>query len=70
MIDVVDNGDAGFARGAPLFRVDEVGDFEVEGQIGLVVLLWIDCVLWRRIESAIGSFDLWGRLVQCSRMYR
>lgn len=38
VIDVIDNGRGGLARCAALLGVDEVGDLEVEGQVGLVVL--------------------------------
>lgn len=38
MVDIVDDGHGGLARGAALLGVDEVGDLEVEGEVGLVVL--------------------------------
>ncbi len=37
-IDVVDDGDGGLARGGALLAVDEVGDLEVEGEVGLDVV--------------------------------
>jgi len=37
-IDVVDDARCGFTRGSPLFTVDQIGNFEVEGKVGLVNL--------------------------------
>lgn len=37
-IDIVDDGDGGLARRGALLAVDEVGDLEVEGEIGLEVI--------------------------------
>lgn len=38
VVDVVDYSHGGFARGRALFGIDEVGDLEIQGQVGLVVL--------------------------------
>lgn len=38
VVDVVDDGHSGLARGGALFGVDQVGDLEVQGQVGLIVL--------------------------------
>lgn len=38
VVDVVDDGHGCLARGAALLGVDEVGDLEIQGQVGLVVL--------------------------------
>lgn len=38
VVDVVNDGDGGLAGGRALLGVDEVGDLEVQGEVGLVVL--------------------------------
>ena len=38
VVDVVDNGNSGFARRIPLLGIDEVCDLEIDCQIGLEVL--------------------------------
>ena len=38
VVDVVDDGHGGLARGRTLFGVDQVGDLEVQGQVRLVVV--------------------------------
>lgn len=38
VVDVADNGGGGLARGGALLAVDEVGDLEAQGEVGLVVL--------------------------------
>ena len=38
VVDETDDGSSSLSRGAALLGVDEVGDFEVQGEIGLVVL--------------------------------
>lgn len=38
MIDVIDDRDSPLPRRIALFRIDEVGDLEIERQIGLEVL--------------------------------
>lgn len=38
VVDVIDDGHRGLSRGGTLFGVDQVGDLEVQGQVGLVVV--------------------------------
>ena len=38
MINIVDNGSSRFTRGGTLLGVYEIGDFEVQSEIGLIVL--------------------------------
>ena len=38
VVDVVDNGHGGFSRSGTLLGIDQVGDLEVQGQVGLVVV--------------------------------
>lgn len=38
VVNVLHNGDGGFARGISLLSIDQVGDLEVEGQVWLEVL--------------------------------
>lgn len=38
VVDVVDDGHGGLSGGGTLFGIDQVGDLEVQGQVGLVVV--------------------------------
>lgn len=38
VVNVVDNGHGGLSRGGTLLGVDQVGDLEVQGQVGFVVV--------------------------------
>jgi hypothetical protein len=38
VVDILDNGDGGFARSVSLLSIDQVGNLEVEGQVWFEVL--------------------------------
>jgi hypothetical protein len=38
VVDILDNGDGGFARSVSLLSIDQVGYLEIEGQVWLEVL--------------------------------
>jgi hypothetical protein len=44
VVDVADDGDGGLARGGPLLGINQVGDFEIQGEVGFVVLGAASCL--------------------------
>jgi hypothetical protein len=38
VVDILDNGDSGFARSVSLFSIDQVGNLEIKGQVWFEVL--------------------------------
>ena len=42
MVHIIDNGNCSFSWGVAFLRVDKIGYFEVEGEVGLIALLWIN----------------------------
>jgi hypothetical protein len=38
VVDILDNGDCGFARSVSLLSIDQVGNLEIEGQVWFEVL--------------------------------
>ena len=62
MVDIIDNGDSSLSRGIAFLRIDKVGDLEIEGEIGFVVLLWINSILLGVMSAPIEH--LWSMELQ------